>query len=255
MSYAGTTPILGQPPVPVTVTVSDWRKFLGQDGQTSTPPLPYPGQTFVASDPIYGEAEFVLAFGVAGLLLGDCIRIGGGYATTRAVAGIRGRMGISMAANTDPTALSWFCVRGQVPAIVAAATAINLPLNETATTGALSGTVVAGDGLSGAISATAQGATVTTKVVNTVNGSAIVTVPNLDGLYVGMGISGTGIPGSTTISAIGYGGLMLGWPGPQALQIQMSANATATGNPTATFAHVATFITAMLSYPAANGAL
>jgi hypothetical protein len=68
-----------------------------------------------------------------------------------------------------------------------------------------------------------------------------------------MGISGTGIPGGATIAAIGMGGNMLGSAGPQAYTIQLSAAATATGSITATFAHLVTFCTAMLSYPTIAG--
>lgn len=253
--FKSSTNILGQPPTLVQVTQADWKKFLGQDSTSPNVPLPYPGQHLVATDVVFGEAEFVLAYGVASLAIGDAVRIGDAYATTRTVAGTRGRIGISMSANTDPTALSWFCVRGLVPARVAAATAANTPLNMTATAGSLDDAVVAGDGLSGATAATAQGATVTTKLIQTVNGSNLIVVPDLEGLYVGQAITGTGIPGSTTIAALGVGGLMLGVQGPQALQVQLSANATATGQVTGTFAHPATFITAMLNYPHANGAL
>lgn len=253
--YLSSTNVLGQPQVPVQITQADWKKFLGQDSSAPSVALPYPGQHLIATDPIYGEAEFVLAFGVASLAIGDAVVIGNLYATTRTVAGSRGRIGVSMSANTDPAALSWFCVRGLVPVRANAATAANTPLNLTAGPGALDDAVVAGDGVVGATAATATTATVTTKTVSTVNGSAIVTVADLAGLYVGMGIAGTGIPGATTISAIGMGGNMLGTAGPQAYTIQMSANATATGSVTGTFAHLVTFMTAMLSYPTAAGAV
>jgi hypothetical protein len=245
--------ILGRPQVPVTLTSADWAKFLGSTA--SSPPMMHPGSRIRANDLVLGEAEFILAYGVASLAIGDAVRIGGNFATTRTVAGVRGRIGISMAANTDTAALSWFCVEGQVPATVAAATAINTPLNMTATAGALDDAVVAGDGLSGAVSATAQSATVTTKVCNTVNGSVYLPVPDIEGLFVGLAVSGTGIAASTTISAIGYGGLMLGAQGPQPGFIQLNNAMTATGQVTITFATVATQIIAMLAEPFANGAL
>jgi hypothetical protein len=253
--FLSTSRILGRPQVPVQITQADWKKFLGQDSSAPSVVLPHPGMTLTAFDPIYGESEFVLAYGVASLAVGDAVRIGDGYATTRTVAGIRGRIGISMSANTDTAALSWFCVRGLVPANVAAATAANTPLFVTATPGSLDDAVVAGDNVAGATAATAQGATIDTKTIGTTNGSNIITVADLDGLYVGMAITGTGIPGSTTISAIGMGGLMLGSQGPQARTVQLSANATATGSVTGTFAHPATKVTAMLSYPTCTGAI
>lgn len=250
--YLSSTNILGQPAVPVQITQADWKKFLGQDSSAPSVALPYAGQHLVATDAIYGEATFVLAFGLAGLQVGEMVVLRSNYAVVRAVAGSRGVAAVSMSANTDPTALSWFCILGQVPARVTAG-AINLPLYLTATAGSPSGTVVATDQISGAMSATAVSTTVGTKLIGTVNGSAIVQVPNTDGLYVGMAVTGTGIPGSTTIAAIGMGGNMLGTQGPQASTIQLSANATATGQVTGTFAHTATFLTAILARPVASG--
>jgi hypothetical protein len=247
------TNILGQPQVPVQVTVADWLKFMGRDGQSGTPPLPQPGQRLIAQDDIYGPAEFVLAYGVASLAIGEAVRIGPNYAVTRAAAGLRGMVGVAMAANTDTAALSWYCVRGQVP-IRSLTAAANAPLFWSATAGAVDDGVVAGDLIFGAFAQTAGGATVDTKVCATVNGSNLITVPDLDGLYVGMAVTGTGIPGGTTISAIGVGGLMLGVQGPRAREVQLSANATATGGPTLTFAHIATYCTARLVDPFASGA-
>lgn len=252
MAYATSSNILGRPQVNVQVTQADWKKFLGQDASAPNVPLPIPGQEMVAADPIFGSATFILAFGLAALAVGDFVTIRNNYSVVRSAAGVRGVAAVSMSANTDPTALSWYCVLGQVPARVTAGAA-NLPLYNTATTGSASTTVVATDQITGAMSATAVSATIGTKICNTVNGSPLVTVPNLDGLYVGMALTGTGIPGSTTIAAIGFGGLMLGAAGPQANQIQMSANATATGSPTVTFAHPATFLTALLARPVASG--
>ncbi len=252
MAYATSQNVLGIPPVNVQITQADWKKFLGQDSTAPNVPLPFPGQEMQATDPIFGSATFVLAFGLAGLQVGEMVVIRSNYAVVRGVATSRGVAAVSMTANTDPTALSWYCILGQCPARVTSG-AINLPLYWTATAGSPSATVVATDQITSAFSATAVSATVTTKIINTVNGSNLVTVPNLDGVYIGQAITGTGIPGSTTVSAIGFGGTMLGAQGPTANQLQLSANCTATGSPTATFAHNATFLTALLARPAAAG--
>lgn len=255
MAFLTSQNVLGQPQAPVALTSADWARFLGRDGTTVPIPMMYPGMKLEAYDPSYGAAEFVLAYGVAGLQIGDAVRIGGGYATTRTVASVRGTIGISMAANTDPTALSWFCVRGQVPARVAAATAINTPLFVTATAGSLDDAVVAGDNVVGATAATAQSATVRTAVLNTTNTQTDLLVGDLAGLYIGMAVSGTGIAASSVITAIGYGGNMLGVQGPKAGYITLNNAMNATGQATITFAHPATFITAMLQYPVCTGAV
>lgn len=257
MAFMTTSQTLGLPQAPVVLTSDDWNKFLGGASGPNFPPVPfmYPGQKLEAYDPTFGWAEFVLAYGVAGLQIGDAVRIGADYATTRTVASIRGMIGISMSANTSPTALSWFCVRGQVPTRVAAATAANTPLFVTATAGALDDAVVAGDNVVGATAVTAQGATVSTKTCNTVNGSTELEVPDLNGLYVGMAVSGTGIAASSTIAAIGFGGNMLGVQGPKAGRITLNNAMNATGRNTITFAHPATLVTAMLTYPVCTGAV
>lgn len=243
---------LGSPQIVVQQTQADWKKFLGQDSSAPSVPLMHPGYTVEAWDSVYGLSQFMLAFGVASLAIGDAVVIRAGYATVRGVAAGRGVAAVSMCANTDTAALSWFCVRGQVPC-KAATMAVNLPLYLTATAGSLSSTVVATDQVTGAMSVLAASGTVTTKTINTVNGSDLITVPDTGGLYVGMAITGTGIPASTTISAIGNGGQMLGVNSPQRNQVQLSAAATATGQVTGTFAHPATFGTVMLAWPVAAG--
>jgi len=249
--FANSFNVLGTPPTPIVLTTSDWQKFLGRDSASAgTIQLPYPGQVVVGVDPIFGEASFILAFGVASLQIGDAVMIGAGYATTRQLAATRGVVGISMSANTNTAALSWFAVRGQVPARLAASAA-DAPLYGSATAGSLSNAVVSTNGVTGAFAMTALAATIGTKQVSTLNGSNLLAVSNIDGLYVGGGVTGTGIPASTTIAAIGYGGLMLGVSAPPVGFVQLSANATATGSVTGTFIHGAAFALVNLAHPVA----
>jgi hypothetical protein len=251
MTFKTSSPRLGLPQANVVLTTTDWATFLGTT-QTS-PPLMRPGTRLIAFDEVYGECEFILAYGVASLAARDAVRIGAGYATTRTVASIRGIIGVSMAANTSTSALSWFCVRGQIPVNVAAATAANAPLHVTATPGALDDAVVAGDAVVGAVSVTAQGATVGTKAIRTINGSGKIWVPNFDGLYVGMPVTGTGVGSSAVITVIGEGQMLGGNGGAEGGYIQVDVVSTATGAVTGTFAHPSTTVTAMLAYPAVMG--
>jgi hypothetical protein len=66
-----------------------------------------------------------------------------------------------------------------------------------------------------------------TRAGRTRTGQALVEVPNLAGLFPGMAVSGTGIPGGATIAAIDTGNLT----------IRLSAVATASGNPTLTYTY------------------
>lgn len=245
--------ILGVPQMQVQLTLADYRKFLGND--LSTTFMPYPGQMVRATDPVYGESWFMSGFGLASLAIGEAAVFGTGYAITRSAAASKGVVGISMAANTDSTALSWFCVQGQCPARLLAGTA--LPLYTSATAGSLTTTVVATQGVTGAFCLTALAATIiSTSRVQTVNGSAQVLISDLAGLYVGAAFTGTtGITNGTTITAIGAGGVFGGAQGNPNYVLTLSANATATGTATATVIHGAAFATAMLQFPMIPGAV
>lgn len=66
-----------------------------------------------------------------------------------------------------------------------------------------------------------------TRLVTTRNGSPFLQVASAAGVFIGQAVSGTGIPGGTTVSSIS----------PDGQTIRMSANATATGTVTGTFTH------------------
>lgn len=66
-----------------------------------------------------------------------------------------------------------------------------------------------------------------TRSVRTVNGSLAVEIAQVGGVFVGQAISGTGIPGSTTVAKIA----------PDGRSVIMSAAATASGQVTGTFTH------------------
>lgn len=243
-------PALGSPQITVQQTQADWAKFLGRDG--GTVPLMRPGYKVEAYDGIFGQATFMLAYGVASNVIGAAVRIGAGYATTLAAASVRGQMAISMSANTDTAALSWYCIQGQCP-VKASTMAVNLPLFSSGTAGSLSSSVSATNEVTGASSVLAASGTVTTKSIRTVNTTDLIEVPDLDGLYVGQSVTGTGVGASAVISAIGQGGTMLGAMGPSKNFIQVSVVSTASGRVTGTFAHPATFGTASLAYPVMAG--
>lgn len=243
-------PALGSPQITVQQTQADWAKFLGRDG--GTVPLMRPGYTVEAYDEVFGSATFVLAYGVASNTVGAAVRIGAGYATTLVAASVRGIVGISMSANTDTAALSWYCIRGQVPC-KASTMAVNSPLFSSGTAGSLSSTSSATNGVTGAVSVLAASGTVTTKSIRTVNGSPLIEVPDTGGLYVGQAVTGTGVAGSSVIAAIGDGGQMLGIAGPARNVVQLNNNCTASGQVTGTFAHPATFGTVALANPAMCG--
>ena len=198
---------------------------------------PQIGTIVGAYDPFYGYGEFIWAYGVTGLDAGEVASINPlTGAATLTVAATRGAIiGVAMVTNTSSTTGMWYQIAGAALAKVAASFAANAPVYSTATAGTVDDAVVAGSGITGAVSVSAIDYSPGTKVASTTNGSDIITVSSLDGLVKGMSVTGTGIPALTTIAGIGFGGVFPPNASPMAATIQLSAAATATGNPTLTF--------------------
>ena len=76
------------------------------------------------------------------------------------------------------------------------------------------------------------------------SGSAVVVVPNSEGWFVGITVSGAGIPGATTISSIT----------PDGRTVTLSANATASGVVSLTGTYTG-FIIAQINNPFVQGAI
>lgn len=252
MTFKVTSHRLGVPQIVVSQTQAGFKQFLGRDSGSADVTF-LPGQTVSAYDRLYGESRFILAYGVGSNAIGAMCRINNDWSTTLCAAATRGRLGVSMSANTDTAALSWYCIEGHVP-VVASTVAVNLPLYLVGAAGAVTSTVTATNQATGLMSVLAASGTVTTKTISTVNGSAIIEVPDFDGLYVGMAVTGTGVAASSTISEISEGGQ---WGGTQTATrvrtVRLNNNCTATGSVTGTFAHPAGFCTAAVVHPVAAG--
>jgi hypothetical protein len=220
---------LGQlvPPPPIGIAPVDMP--LGH----TLPPL---GTRVRAYEPVYGEAEFILAFGVAASTLGDLTLINPytGLAT-RGLTTQRGLMGVAIAnANTSTTAMSWYGVSGSFP-VRSTAAAIGLPMYQSAGAGVALSTVSATNMVNNGTFGSVHNFTIPTKICGLTNGSTDIIVSNIDGLFVGQVLTGTGIGGGATITAIGYGGLYSGVPGPLVGHITVSVASTATQTSTVTF--------------------
>lgn len=124
--------------------------------------------------------------------------------------------------NASYAQYAWFAVAGTLPVWALAATATTDKIYISATAGAAFVTLTAGRQVVGMTPVVASTGTVA-KTAVTVNGSAVITVSNSDGWFVGQAASGTGIP-TSTISSISADGT----------QVTLSANATASGTVTVT---------------------
>lgn len=123
------------------------------------------GTVIRASDPAYGEGEFIYLLGLAATAVGDAV-IYNQYTgvTTRLVAGSKGVVGFAMSANVAAQ-YGWYQISGAVVANVAAAFAAAADVYATATAGVLDDAVVAGDLIAGLVGVTAIGTPTATTAV------------------------------------------------------------------------------------------
>lgn len=138
MSYTSINPVLGVLPIGNTdagVTMPNGSSAI------PTPPLTL-GMIVRASDPTYGEGEFILLKGVASTAVGSMVTWDGTtYATAlAATTANQGRpVAFSMAANTSATVFSWYQISGTCVASkstgVAIAPTVALGVNSTGKVG------------------------------------------------------------------------------------------------------------------------
>lgn len=194
------------------------------------------GYRVKASDPILGFGEFIYLQGVASTVAGSLVNYNPftGATTLNVPAA---NAGVPLAVAVAPTVANlfgWYQVAGT--ALVAnngTAAAGNV---FQVGTGTISSTATAGQQvLGGARILVANGSTFT-KTGTTRNGSTEVFFSNLDAVFVGCPISGTGIPGATTVAA-GYNNSPNGRNSSagSATSLIMSNAATADGTVTVTF--------------------
>lgn len=141
-----------------------------------------------------------------------------------------------MAINT----FGWFQCEGTTPIQTANSVATGVSVGIAAA--GQGGTLAIGKQLLGYYNAQASTFALTKTNSNTQNGSAVISVPNVDGLFYGLTASGTGISG--TIIYIDASGR----------SVTLSANATATGVITATFTYTG-FLLGVINAPHSQGAI
>lgn len=190
-------------------------------------------------EPIHGFGEFVYLAGVASTTAGSLVNYNPVTGATTINLGTA-IAGLPLAFALAPTVaglFGWYQVSGAAHAVVSAASA------------AAVGKVYAGSGIAGITSTATAGmqiiggaqisvaaGTTFTKTCTTRNGSTELIVPNLDGVYVGFPISGTGIPGGTLVAAgLNNGPNARNSSAGSATTLVMSAAATADGTVTVTF--------------------
>lgn len=198
MTYAITNPIVGIPSAQLSGLVVD-----------TIPRFP-PGQLFLMADPWWGFGEFMYARAAAAipafnlvtmLPVFDTLLQSYRYDCVPAANLSNSGRSLAVAAKTMAVGdYGWFQVSGLVPVSCAASVAADSSFGIAAV--GQGGAVAAGKQILNARITAAATTTVAKVGATALPGSAILTVSNTDGWFVGAYLSGTGVPAGAFVSAI-----------------------------------------------------
>lgn len=138
MAYTILDPVLGYPKINATSTAP----WVGGQASSSLPPL---GTILRATDPTYGVGEFIFLKGLAATVVGSWVTYNtDDYSTKLLVANDIGPVAIAMSANVA-SQYGWYQIGGKAIGLTSAAMVDDSNVYATATPGAVDDTVVAGD--------------------------------------------------------------------------------------------------------------
>ena len=195
------------------------------------------GQMVTGIDPFFGFVEAIYAQATAAHGVGRCVTLDQLFTTTDIAnaAGTNRPFYVAIASMGIGT-FGWYATGGQRPISVTATVAANAVIGATG-----AGQLGPGTTTKYAVGINVlQPSTYAPTKLNctTQNGSKRVFVPSVDGLFVGLPVSGTGVQGGSTIAGID----------PSQNMITLSATANATGSATLTFTWTG-FVLALLNRP------
>lgn len=192
------------------------------------------GYEVEAVDPWWGFGVFRYVKSNDAILKGSLVCIGTAptfLATlTPSTANLGQPVYVAMAPMASGT-YGWVQSVGNAVYAMGATAAANAAVGVHTAAGSLSGTIVAGKGIIGIHHFKAPAATLTV-TANTVNGTGVLTTNGYDGFFVGMALSGTGIPASTVVAKLDPDGRTI-YTG-SAIGTLGDKNSTATGTITLT---------------------
>lgn len=197
--------------------------------------LPF-GTIVRAYENLLGGGEFIFLQGVASTVAGSVVTYNPFTGVTTlgaATANDSSPIGIALA-PTVASLFGWYQIGGVAVAANNGTAATGNAF--TKATGTLGSAAVAGTQILGGAKILVANSSTFTKTCTTRNGSTELFCPNLDGVFVGLPLSGTGIPGGTTVAA-GYNNSPAGRSSSagSSQSLIMSAAATADGTVTVTF--------------------
>lgn len=186
------------------------------------------GLTVEAIDDYWGPGQFIYAKAAAAFKVGQCVYmddVSGVLVATSmpntAGQGFPAAFAVTkMAANT----FGWFKTQGKLPALSGASVAANANIGITAA-GTL-GAVANGKQILNARVETAATGTVV-KTCGLTNGSTTIKVPNTDGWFIGLALTGTGVGSSAVISSID--------PQGNTIEASVASTSTTSSSVTATY--------------------
>ncbi|MGC3959567.1 MAG: hypothetical protein QM813_16955 [Verrucomicrobiota bacterium] len=197
--------------------------------------LPF-GTVVNGFDPILGAGQFIYLQGVASTVAGSSVTYNPFTGvTTLDAATANDASPIAFAlAPTVASLYGWYQISGTAVAANNGTAATGNAFRKA--TGQIGSAAVAGTQILGGCKILVANGSTFTKTCTTRNGSTVLIVPNLDAVFVGCPISGTGIPGGTTVAA-GVNNSPNGsnTSAGSAATLIMSAAATADGTVTVTF--------------------
>lgn len=205
-----------------------------------------PGTVLWAQDKYLGGGAFMYAKAAAAQVVGTCVYFGdsNGDVTATAIPNTAGQ-GFPVGFARQPMAGSdygWYQIHGICPAKVTASVAAGVAIGITGA-GTL-GTVAAGKQILSAQVIAASTGTVTKTGTTFVGGgkTRIIQLPDINGLWIGQAVSGTGVGAAAVISAIDPSGNF----------VTVSVDSTATGTVTITFTYTG-FVLLRVASPFAQG--
>lgn len=200
------------------------------------------GVVIEAADPYWGGAEFAYMKANGVIAIGNLVVWDNLWQATACpnTANLGRAVGVALSALVAGQ-FAWVQLGGQ--AIVSATASVAAGTIFGLTGAGTVGASTAGKEINNAVSALASATTVVKATGQTINGSAQLLVPNTEGWFVGIAVTGAGIPGGTTVLAIAKDNR----------SVTMSANATATAAGVAVTGTYTGFIAATINRPFAQG--
>lgn len=187
-----------------------------------------------AFDPWWGYGEFLYVKSNDAILKGSVVCVGTAPTFLATLTPTTINLGQPVAVAMAPMAsgtYGWVQVVGNAIYKMGATAAADAAVGIFTSAGQLTGTIVAGRGIIGVHHYKAPAATLTV-TANTTNGTGTLTTNGYDGFFIGMALSGTGIPASTVVAKLDPDGRTI-YTG-SAIGTLGDKNSTATGTITLT---------------------